>query len=153
MSDRPPPLAEQGPTEPAPKAPQTCGIRAGKAAQRKRKVFIRWSLELNPDLSEDQVYIVHADKSRRPLYTRAGSTPENLEEDDQVPDTPPPAWHNPGQTPTTPGIPEPKTPPEAASSSAAPETPADEPEELVEVVVESEPSTLRCLRPSLHQCL
>ena len=62
MSDRPPPLAEQGPTEPAPKAPQTRGIRAGKAAQRKRKVFIRWSLELNPDLSEDQVYIVHADK-------------------------------------------------------------------------------------------
>ena len=104
--------------------PRTRGIRSGKAAQRKRKAYLRFALELNPDLSPDEVLIVHADGSRRPLYSRSDWTPDRLNDDDEVPNTPPPSWYVPGATAKASvssdyEIPEPKTPPEAASSSSA----------------------------------
>ena len=52
-------------------------------AQRKRKAYIKFRLESEPDLTEDQIYIIHADKSQRPLYTLPGWTPDQLDEDDQ----------------------------------------------------------------------
>ena len=73
MSDIPPPIGEQGPPPEVPAAPRR-GIRAGKVAQRKRKAYIKFRLESEPDLTEDQIYIIHADKSQRPLYfTRVDS--------------------------------------------------------------------------------
>ena len=59
------------------------GIRAGKSAQRKRKAYIKYRLETEPDLTLDQIYLVHADKTQRPLYSRApGWTPDLLDQDD-----------------------------------------------------------------------
>ena len=144
MSDVPPAHSDQGPVEPAPKVARTRGIRSGKAAQRKRKAYLRFALELNPDLSPDEVLIVHADGSRRPLYSRSDWTPDRLNDDDEVPSTPPPSWYVPGTTAkasvsSDQGIPEPKTPPEVASSSGAfevRERSVGESEESVEVVVE-----------------
>ena len=112
MSDIPPPIEEQGPPPEVPAAPRR-GIRAGKSAQRKRKAYIKFRLESEPDLTEDQIYIIHADKSQRPLYTLPGWTPDQLDEDDQ-----------------------PQTQEEASSSSAVPRSFSAE--ELVEVEVEED---------------
>ena len=112
MSDIPPPIEEQGPPPEFPAAPRR-GIRAGKSAQRKRKAYIKFRLESEPDLTEDQIYIIHADKSQRPLYTLPGWTPDRLDEDDQ-----------------------PQTQEEASSSSAVPRSFSAE--ELVEVEVEED---------------
>ena len=43
---------------------RTRKIRSGRAAQRKRKAHIRWRLQSTPDLSEDQIYIVHRNRPR-----------------------------------------------------------------------------------------
>ena len=84
MSDIPPPLEDQGPGEPDHPPPvRSRGIRGGKAARRKRTAYIRWVLQANPDLSVDQVAVIHQDKTQRPLYTRAGWTPDSLDEDDE----------------------------------------------------------------------
>ena len=72
MWDIPPPLEDQGPREPDHPPPvRSRGIRGGKATKR------------NPDLSYDQVAIIHQDKTQRPLYTRPGWTPDSLDEDDE----------------------------------------------------------------------
>ena len=112
MSDIPPPIEEQGPPPEVPAAPRR-GIRAGKVAQRKRKAYIKFRLESEPDLTEDQIYIIHADKSQRPLYTLPGWTPDQLDEDDQ-----------------------PQTQEEASSSSVVPRSFSAE--ERVEIEVEVE---------------
>ena len=82
MSDVAPPLEDQGPPAEEPPVPRR-GIRAGKSAQRKRKAYIRYRLETEPDLTLDQIYLVHADKTQRPLYSRAGWTPGNLDQEDE----------------------------------------------------------------------
>lgn len=85
MSDVPPEPSQQGPTEESnPPVARSRGIRAGRAAQRKRKAYIRYRLQVEPDLSEDQIYLLHSDKSSRPLYSRPGWTPDNLDDDDCV---------------------------------------------------------------------
>ena len=84
MSDIPPPLEDQGPREPDHPPPvRSRGIRGGKASKRKRTAYIRWFLQANPDLSFDQLAVIHQDKTQRPLYTRAGWTPDSLDEDDE----------------------------------------------------------------------
>ena len=55
---------------------------ASELVERKRKAYIRYRLETEPDLTEDRIYIIHADKSQRPLYTSPGWTPDRLDDDD-----------------------------------------------------------------------
>ena len=137
MSDIPPPLEDQGPCEPDHPPPvRSRGIRGGKAAKRKRTTCIRWVLQASPDLSVDQVAVIHQDKTQRPLYTRAGWTPDSLDEDDEEktasgtfrppePVGPPPAFRPPepaGPPPTSsfaPLEPEGTLPSEPSSSSTA----------------------------------
>ena len=54
------------------------GIRAGKSADRKRKVYQAYQLALQPYRynSAEEVSMVHQDRSSRPLYTPPGWKPD-----------------------------------------------------------------------------